>query len=161
MQQILFNQYLDPIELKKGKLKCPCCNRKLAAYGYILNKDLIKLAEMIYDHCKKHNSNYFKPKNIFLEELKSITSFPKLKCHNIIAKDKKTSMWKLTKIGKQFLEGKIKLPRKVWVFADKPILYDDTYKWIWEVEENWKKWSSDYINDYIIQPYKTELNLIK
>lgn len=161
MQTVLFSQYLDPIKLKEGKTKCPCCERPMKAYGYNLDDKLVNLAIEVYEFCKNSKTKTFRPKDVFGEELRANTQFQKLKCHRIIDRTKNTGWWKLTKLGTSFLEGRVKLPRKVWVFADSVILEDDIYQNIWQIEPRWKEWSRDWILDYIPQGYNLSFNLVK
>lgn len=154
-QQILFSKYLDPLILKEGKIKCPCCQRKMVAYGYNLSDKLVKLAFQVVDWCSIHKTVCFNPKEVFDNELVANTQFQKLKLFGIIERTKKAGWWKLTYKGYKFLQGDIELPRKVWSFDGKVILKDDLMTHISRIEPCWKKNSNDWILDYIIQPYKT------
>jgi len=160
MQQVLFQNYLDPIKLKEGKTKCPCCNRAMKAFGYSLNENLIEYAGFIYDHCKYQKNDMFLSKHVSPDH-KFLSQFQKLKPFGIIRRQKKSSYWKLTRLGKQFMEGRAALPEKVWVFNDEVVLESDEQVNVGQAKrtKEWKQCSFDWVVDYIPQGYKTELRV--
>ena len=159
IQQHLFSEYLDPIKLKEGKQKCPCCQRPVKAYGYVITDKLVNLAYEITNWCSASSKLTFSPEEVFIGDYKALTQFQKLKMFGIIERTNHSGWWKLTKKGYKFLRGDIKLPRKVWVFADKVILKDDIFVSINQIEKCWKERSQDWTLDYILQPYQTEFQI--
>ena len=124
-QQGLFAEYLDPIVLKEGKKKCPCCARPMKSYGYNLDKKLVAIAFDIINHCTAKKTMNFSSEGIFGQDFYSRTQFQKLQYFGIIKREK--GWWKLTRGGYNFLRGDKMLPRKVWVFAGKTVMEDDDY----------------------------------
>lgn len=153
-QSVLFSDYLDPIKLKAGKEKCPCCKRPMKAYGYNLDQKLVSLALDVYAYCGEKQSVAFNPKNVWPDNVSALTQFQKLKCHGII--ERSGMWWTLTKRGYKFVRGEIKLPKKVWVFDDKIILKEDEFVSVEQAEPRWKETYQDWVMDYILTPYETE-----
>lgn len=155
-QQGLFSEYLDPIKLKEGKTKCPCCARPMKAYGYNLDFMMVDIAMRIYQHCVRSKTPYFSPKELFAGSVREYTQFQKLQYFGIIKREKNGHGWKLTWTGYKFLKGKIKLPKKVWVFRNTVVLKEDELISVFRAQPNWKVTYFDWINDYILQPYETD-----
>ena len=158
-QTILFEKYFTPKDLKKGDKNCPCCGRQVKAYGYNLSKNLLQYAGQIYDYCDKRNDGHFTSRDVFGDDHMGLTQFPKLKYSGIIKSVSKSDQWFMTKKGRDFLEGKIQLPRKAWAFNSKTVLEDDNLIWVWQCSPDWKVCSGDWKIDYILQDYETTLKL--
>jgi hypothetical protein len=156
-QDALFRDHLDPIRLKEGKEKCPCCKRPMKAYGYNLNKKQVDLAYRIFEWCARVNEWEWNAEEVFKSDVRAHKQFSKLQYHGIIKLINHNGIWKITKIGTDFLTGRITLPRKVWVFDNHVILRDDSFVHVDKVEPEWKIERADWIMDYIPQPYKTTL----
>jgi hypothetical protein len=156
-QQVLFEKYFTPAEIKKGGKSCPCCGRQVKAYGYNLSKNILQYAGAIYDYCDKRNDGHFRSKDVFGDDHMGLTQFPKLKYFDIIRSIPKSDKWFMTKRGREFLEGKIQLPRKAWAFNSQTILIDDNLIWIWQADKDWKVCSGDWKVDYILKEYNTDL----
>lgn len=160
MQLPLFQSYLDPIKLKEGKAKCPCCERSMKAFGYSLNESLIEYAGYIYDYCEYYKTNRFRSKDITPDH-KFLSQFQKLKMFGIIRREKKSSYWVLTRVGKSFMQGRTVLPEKVWMFNNKVILESDEVVNVGQAKRtaDWKKCSLDWTLDYVLRDYKSELKV--
>jgi hypothetical protein len=159
-QDIIFREYLDPQKLKAGKVKCPCCNRQMKAYGYNLDDKLVALAYEILAHCTRSGQSLFHPRQVFSDNYHRLTQFQKLKYFGIIERTKKASVWRLKRTGYQFLKRKRLLPSKVWVFNDEVVLSEDGYVDVSQVDPRWKETSGDWTSDYILQRYETQPTLL-
>lgn len=156
-QQILGQLFLDPIKLKEGKVKCPACGRACKGWGYNLNKKMVMMGMRILKYCQEYNTDLFNSRELFGEE-SLFHQFSKLKCFGIIERTKNECIWKLTWRGKRFLFGKGKLDKKVWYFDD--YLFDkDGEIYVWQADTDWKTTYFDFLQDYILVPYKTQLKL--
>ena len=159
IQKTLFAGYLDPVKLKEGKEKCPCCGKNLRAYAKNLDKRLIGLAWDILIYIEKNKLERFEAKWI-LDDHQKINDFQKLHYWGIIEEERGSSKWRLTNKGRRFLMGEIQLPRKVWVFNNKVVLEEDEEMVnVDSVDERWQRCRLDYTMDYVPQKYQTEFNL--
>lgn len=150
-QQALFKEFLDPITLKAGKTKCPCCGKVMRAYAKTLDKRLIELLKEI----GRHKS--FKPRQLFNEDHQKINDFQKLGYWDLIEKIK--GGWKITDKGRRFLGGEIGLPKKLWIFNRKAVLEEDERIDVNGADFRWQKERLDYTMDYI--PHKPEVKFIE
>ncbi len=158
--QFLFQEYLNPLRLKAGKDKCPCCGKLMRAYCKTLDDRLVKLAWDIAIYLQKNKRQTFNPREVFTN-YHHILDFQKLGYWGIVARTDKSGWWKMTKKGWAFLMGKIKLPKKVWVFNKKVVLEEDVYfVGVDNPDPRWQEERSDYTLDYLPHKYQTEIKLI-
>ena len=144
---------LNPESLKRGDSRCFMCKRPLRAYCKSLDDRLIaELFEIAVFLRKKHRKT-FHAKEIWQDHNK-IADFQKLGYWDLIRKTRKGGFWKLTHKGKRFLNGRIQLPKRVWVFQNKVVLQEDEYVTIVTTDPRWQEYRSDYTQDYIPLNYK-------
>lgn len=151
-QDPLFKEYLYPAKLKEGKTKCPCCSRVMKSFAKTLDKRLIELAWDIRIFLNKKKRERFEFCQVW-EDHHKINDAQKLHYWGIIEKD--GGDWVMTYKGKRFLDGKVQLPKRVWVFANRVVEEDDVYQVrVDNADPRWQECTLDYTNDYIVQDYK-------
>ena len=159
-QGILFREYLDPIRLKEGKSKCPCCGKLMRAYCKTMDKRLVQLGYDILDYLEREKRMLFKPADVWGNEADTLIAHRKIcdvnKLHYWKLIESLKGGWTLTRKGFKFLTGRIQVPKSIWVFNDEVVLEDDTMVHVGNVDERWQVERSDYTFDYIPQKYETE-----
>lgn len=147
---------LDPIKLKAGKEKCPCCKKLMRAYKKTLDRRLVDLAYEASEWMKNKKRQSFQIREVF-EEHNKVNDFQKLKYFGIYRKVGRNNLWELTPRGYQFLFEGYSIPRFVWVFNSQVILRDDEKINVGKIDPRWQETRSDYTFDYIPKSYETEL----
>lgn len=156
MTQIsLFN--LDPVKLKAGKDKCPCCGKLMRAYCKTLDRRLITLAWDILVFIRSKNYHSFNPREVWSDNHHKINDFQKLHYWRIIEKCDKAGWWKMTKTGYDFLMKRINLPREVWIFNNKVIERSEVLIDAGQADPRWQIEKSDWAFDFLPYQYKTLL----
>jgi len=160
IQSGIWSEYLDPLVLKEGSKKCPCCERPLKAYGYELDGKIVEWAYIVLEWCANNGTTRFDPREVFKlwtgsDYKQAVSGTPsKVKDHGIVQKTRRTGVWELTKTGYAFLHDRRRLSAKVWVFANRVVLRDDALVSVDEVDPRWKFKRSHWTMDYILQPYQ-------
>lgn len=152
-QPNLFGQ-LDPIKLRAGTEKCPCCGKLMRAYAKTLDKRLI---DLLFDACWYMTDNKgmtFNPRIVWKDDHQKINDFQKLGYWKLIQRTKSAGHWKITDKGWNFTAGQIQLPRRVWVFNRQVILEDDEMVRVNHADPRWQTTRADYTMDYIPQAPK-------
>lgn len=157
-QPSLFAQYLDPIKLKEGKEKCPCCGKRMAAYAKTLDVRLAGILKEIESYLDERKQKTFTLNEVFNLDHHKINDSQKLHYYKIIERIPKTELWKITQRGRDYLANKIPMPRHVWVFNNEVILEDDDLRFIGQLDPRWQTTKFDFCADYILQPYQTVIN---
>jgi hypothetical protein len=136
------NGTIDYKPMIKKSGVCKYCNSLLRVRPKYLDKRLGELAIDIYKSRKKT----FRGDDIW-QDRKKIADFQKLKYFGIIKKFGHCR-WELTYTGIRFIEGKARLPDRVFVLNNRVI--DDSDKWIdiFRLNDRWQKEYSDYAKDY-------------
>jgi len=162
IQQGLFKEYLDPIKLKEGKQKCPCCNRLMKAYHKTLDDRLVDLAYEILGFLMGNIKLNFNPREVWGNDLnghEKILDFQKLRYWGIIEKTGRSGWWFITKLGDEFLKHHTGVVRDCWPFNGEVILWGDDVVFAKYPDERWQKEKSDWTLDYLPVNYKTTFEL--
>ena len=155
-QPPLFDQYLDPVRLKEGKDKCPCCGKLMRAYCKTLDKRFAGYLEDMFIFLRNRPSMIFRPEEIFGDDHRKLNDFQKLGYWGLINKEG-GGRWKMSPKVVRFLFNKISLPKRLWVFNNKVILTEDETVTIDKLDPRWQECRADYAQDYVPQNYKLEL----
>lgn len=150
-----------PIEKLKKGVECDCCGHTFKAFGYELDKRYVGLAEKIMDYCFEKKTKEFDGAVVFGDDVVARKIFYQLAYFGIIKSTKRQNIWKLTDHGYGFMIGELQMPSKVWVHDwrrwHKPILVEDHWIHIKEVEPRWKYLRSHWTMDYILHPHTAKL----
>jgi hypothetical protein len=150
MKQItIFDKTIRVDDLKKGKLCCEGCGRKMRAYAKTLDTRLLDQAYEIRSYLERNNKSTFRAKDVFHDDHQKINDFQKLGYWKIIEKQKLGGKWKLTFNGRLFLENKRPLPDRIWVFNNKAIDWEEELLMVSQINPRWQESKSDYTMDYV------------
>ena len=95
--------------------KCPCCGRFAKNYRRTLTA---KMAHGLTRIEETHPKGWFDAKSLFKRS--SARDWSVTKHWGLVkAKPGKAGIWKLTKLGRQFVRGKVEVHRRATVFNDK------------------------------------------
>lgn len=156
IQRGLFEQYLNPIKLKEGKSKCPCCGKRMRSYCKTLDQRLVNLAWDIMFYLKQNKTEKFTARHVW-DDHEKINDFQKLHYWGIIERD---GRWTMTYKGKQFLMGSIQLPKRVWVFNNRVVMEEDNaFVTVDKADPRWQQYRTDYTLDYVPRKYQTNFQL--
>lgn len=114
---------------KKG-IKCPCCGQWVKLYKRKLNSGMARVLIHIY-HIDKTKTDDFHWIKITEEVLArganpATMEYSKLKYWDLLEErgdagvdTKSAGYWRITKLGRDFVEGKVTLPRYVFIYDNK------------------------------------------
>jgi hypothetical protein len=144
------------IELKAGKVKCPCCGHAVRAYCKTLDKRLVSLFEDIGLYLQQNKATTFNPRWVWQDDHHKINDFQKLHYWYLI-KRKKAGQWEITPSGVKFLQGKRTLPKRVWIFNNEHVDHSEERVSIDQLDERWQQERSDWTWDFIPYQYKESI----
>jgi len=111
--------------------KCPCCTQFAKVYDRKIHFNMAKALIIFYRHASmKGLDDYHNLNDVYANEKESVSQlrgdFPKLKHWGLIteqanedAKKKASGCWKLTQIGIDFIENKMKVHSHVRIYNDR------------------------------------------
>lgn len=112
-------------------LKCPCCRRWAAIYKTGINKSMIFCLIVIYRALEDRPEKYLHVEDHFVDlgiKIKGVHG--KLKYWGILeqkpnkdTKKKASGYWKLTQKGIDFVQGRISVPKYVYLFDDRALRF--------------------------------------
>lgn len=111
--------------MKEEKQVCECCGATISKSWRPLSPLLVRTLLKFRDGVFHKNENSIHLQNDISLTKSEYNNFPQLRYHALVAKCKKSDgslkvgYWLLTKKGADFLNGKIKTPKKVLVFRNK------------------------------------------
>ena len=152
---------------KNDDKHCPFCNHllprdwhreKKKAYGYELTRELAEIAVEIWRWCWNNKRMKFLSKEVSQDHV-FLTQFQKLQYFGIIQKVRKSMYWRFTLAGYWFLKETKSLPKKVWVVKSQVTDTEPEMITIDKVIPDWKVYSSDWQQDYILVPYVEVLKI--
>ena len=104
---------------------CPCCGQFVKVYRRTINSTMAR--QLIKAH-RAHGDRWFHTRDVVLEKSAGAGDFSKLECWGLIYRQphvqglegKRTSgMWKITPLGKDFIEGRALVPHYAYIFNGK------------------------------------------
>ncbi len=90
---------------------CPYCGHKIVKYSHNLNKTLVSALRAI----ERVGSG--KPSKMNLSHVQ-IANFGKLKYWGFVDKTDRAGHWRITDVGREFLQGNVQVYRTVWTYND-------------------------------------------
>jgi hypothetical protein len=114
-------------ELREGwekGIECPCCTQLVRLWKHKLNSAIARTLISMYNISKGRNDEWVHIMNeIHITTMYGIAEFWGViepKDHQKFEDDKRASgMWRLTEKGKKFVEGKILIPKYLFIFNNK------------------------------------------
>ncbi|MBY0561437.1 hypothetical protein [Hyphomicrobium sp.] len=107
-------------------IMCPCCDRVVQRTERSINAIMVDALRYMRDHGPVF------PKD-FPDRVAKQRDYPRLahwslaeKVEVSVGKGRTKQAWKITQAGKMFLTGDLKVPRKIWVFADEVLQRTET-----------------------------------
>jgi hypothetical protein len=125
-------------------------------YCKTLDKRLVGLLREIVEYMAQKKERSFNPRHVWQTDIDAhhkIADFQKLHYWEIIARrEKHCGWWYVTNLGKDFMKGRIQLPKRVWVQNNKVVKADDEMVFIGKLDERWQTdrpdWAMDFIMNY-------------
>lgn len=109
---------------------CPCCGQFVKVYRRTINSTMARQLIKAY---QKHGDQWFHTRDVVLEKSAGAGDFSKLECWGLIYRQphvqglegKRTSgMWKITALGKDFIEGSAVVKQYAYIFNGKLLELD-------------------------------------
>ena len=157
VQENLFEAHLLRGEdAKRGKNKCPICKRTVRWYTKTLDKRLVAILGEVMCYTGGGFES-FKIKSVFYDDHHKINDCQKLHYWNFIKRNPKSLTWKITRHAIDFMEGKIQVPHRLWVFNNEVMEEEDmNMTHIGNLDYRWQIQRSDWSMDYIPALFKME-----
>ena len=151
--QPIWSEYLDPVKLKRGDQKCPCCGKLMRSYAKTLDKRLVGLLKEIVEYGKPT----FNARNVFGEDHLKLTDFQKLGYWGFIERTESNGVWGVKLKAKQFLKGSVTVPKRLWIFNKEVIEEEDIYVHIDNLDDRWQEERIDWATDYVPKPMEPKI----
>lgn len=114
---------------KREVAVCPCCRRKAKVYKRALNSGMIRVLLKIARACS--GRDWVHVHDIFQGGGQKHRDWPLLKHWNLVepqtlrtGEKNSRGYWKLTDKGRDFLQGKIRVPSHVFVYNNTPVGFE-------------------------------------
>lgn len=133
------------MNLSKGV--CETCGAKLVEYKHGLSKGLCRSLIQVAVAFKDTKAHEIKDMGL---DYNHRCNFQKLRYWRLVEKvgeqTGKGGLWRITETGKEFIQGKISLPKFVWTYRGKVERYDGEHITIFDVSDGWKS-RSEYAKE--------------
>ena len=118
---------------------CPHCGAKTVEYKQGLSKGLARALYRISEHMSATGEFHIGECGLTYSQRENAR---KLQYWDIIEKlgdpDSKGGRWKLTKLGRAFIEGRVHLRKYVWTYRGETVRFDGDRVAITDLTDGWK-----------------------
>ena len=118
---------------------CDTCGAKLVEYKHGLSKGLCRALIQVAIAFRDTKAHEIKEMGL---DYNHRCNFQKLKYWGLVEKvgeqTGKGGLWRITEDGKEFVQGKISVPKFVWTYRGKVERYDGDHITIFDVSGGWK-----------------------